>query len=129
MEKRFWIRAFGRGLISGRQLTCTYTVGPCLVRIWIVQVLKNTPDLHSVYYRFLAFSDHLYYSGTCVVRFYIVWFCIVHTFFWILRAHYARTYCNFSSSKNPDIYVNYCQPRNWVVKTINMLQLSSMYSY
>ena len=51
------------------------TVGPCLVRfcvvrIWIVRVLKNTPDLHSAYYGFLAFSDHLYYSGTCVVRFY-----------------------------------------------------------
>ena len=74
------------------------TVGPCLVRfcevrIWIARVLKNTPDLHSAYYGFLAFSDRLYYSGTCVVRFYIVWFCIVHTFFWILRAHYARTYC------------------------------------
>ena len=52
----------------------TYAVGPCLVRfrvvqIWIVRVLKNTPDLHSAYYGFLAFSDHLYYSGTCVVRF------------------------------------------------------------
>ena len=66
----------------------------CVVRIWIVRILKNTPDLHSAYYRFLALSDHLYYSGTCVVRFYIVWFRIVHTFFWILRAHYARTYCN-----------------------------------
>ena len=53
----------------------------CVVRIWIVRVLKNTPDLHSAYYGFLAFSDRLYYSGTCVVRFYIVWFCIVHTFF------------------------------------------------
>ena len=74
------------------------TVGPCLVRfcvvrIWIVQVLKNTPDLHSAYYGFLAFSDPLYYSGTCVVWFYIVWFCIVRTFFWILRSHYARTCC------------------------------------
>ena len=57
------------------------TVGPCLLWIWIVRVLKNTPDLHSAYYGFLAFSDRLYYSGTCVVRFYIVWFCIVHTFF------------------------------------------------
>ena len=56
--------------------------------------LKDTPDLHSAYYGFLAFSDPLYYSGTCVVRFYIVWFCIVRTFFWILRAHYARTYCS-----------------------------------
>ena len=65
----------------------------CVVRIWIVRVLKNTPDLHSAYYGFLAFSDHLYYSGTCVVWFHIVWFCIVCTFFWILRAHYARTYC------------------------------------
>ena len=53
----------------------------CVVRIWIVRVLKNTPDLHSAYYGFLAFSDRLYYSGTCVVRFYIVWFCIVRTFF------------------------------------------------
>ena len=55
------------------------TVSPCLVRfcvvrIWIVQLFKNTPDLHSAYYGFLAFSDHLYYSGTCVVWFYIVWF-------------------------------------------------------
>ena len=79
------------------------TVGPCLVRfcvvrIWIVRVLKNTPDLHSAYYGFLAFSDPLYYSGTCVVRFYIVWFGIVHTFFWILRAHYARTYCTYKYS-------------------------------
>ena len=70
----------------------------CVVRIWIVQVLKNTPDLHSAYYGFLAFSDHLYYSGTCVVRFYIVWFCIVHTFFLILRAHYARTYSEIAGS-------------------------------
>ena len=46
-----------------------------------------------LYYGFLAFSDPIYYSGTCVVRFYIVWFCIVCTFYWILRAHYARTYC------------------------------------
>ena len=52
------------------------TVGPCLLRIWIVRILKNTSDLHSVYYGFLAFSDPLYYSGTCVV-----WFCIVRTFF------------------------------------------------
>ena len=40
------------------------TVSPCLVRfcvvrIWIVQVLKNTPDLHSAYYGFLEYLDHL----------------------------------------------------------------------
>ena len=39
---------------------------------------------------FLRFLDHLGYSGTCIVR-----FCIVRTFFWILRAHYARTYCTY----------------------------------
>ena len=54
------------------------TVGPCLLRIWIVRVLKNTSDLHSAYYGFLAFLDHLYYNTipTCVERYYIVWFCI-----------------------------------------------------
>jgi len=41
----------------------TYTVGPCLVRIWIVQVLLNTSDLHSAYYGFLAFLDHLCYNS------------------------------------------------------------------
>ena len=63
-----------------------YTVGLCLVRfcvvrIWIVRVLKNTPDLHSAYYGFLAFSDRLYYSGTCVVRFYICGFAQCAHFF------------------------------------------------
>ena len=35
------------------------TVCPCIVQIRISAVLKNTPDLHSVYHGFLAFSDHL----------------------------------------------------------------------
>ena len=50
---------------------CAITVGPCLVRfcvvrIWIVRILKNTPDLHSAYHGFLAFSDHLYYNTILV---------------------------------------------------------------
>ena len=57
------------------------TVGPCLVRfcvvwIWIVRVLKNTPDLHSAYYGFLAFSDHLYYNTTTMI---ILYLCSVRT--------------------------------------------------
>ena len=91
------------------------TVGPCLVRfcevrIWIARVLKNTPDLHSAYYGFLAFSDRLYYSGTCVVRFYIVWFCIVRTFFGYLgrtmQGPTVLSFCNIVKGQakyhNPD---------------------------
>ena len=82
----------------------------CVVRIWIVRVLKYTPDLHTAYYGFLAFSDHLYYSGTCVVRFYIVWFCIVRTFFGYLgrtmQGPTVLSFCNIVKGQakyhNPD---------------------------
>ena len=36
-------------------------------------------------------------------------FCIVHTFFWILRAHYARTYCIYFDTKSENKLVNSTQ--------------------
>ena len=37
-----------------------------VVWIWIVWVFKNTPNLHSANYEFLAFSYHLYYNTILV---------------------------------------------------------------